>query len=98
MVSFKYSLLILLIAVLDLVRAEDGAYIVARLIQTLIVVVIFVLMGVAIYKCVKKNEKFYNDGDYTTCEYCGLFRKQSNVKVRQSQTLEEPFKSLSAID
>lgn len=70
MVSFKYSLLILLIAVLDLVRADDGAFIVAQLIKVVIILVVLIIMGVAIYRCIKKNESFYNDGDYTTCEYC----------------------------
>ena len=68
MFSFKHCLLILLIAAIDLVKADDGAFVAQWTIRGIISLVVVVLIGIAIYKCVKRNEEYYNDGDYTTCE------------------------------
>ena len=57
------------VASLDLVRADDGLIVIQYLVKIIILIVVLVIMAVAIYKCMKKNDEYYNDGDYTTCEY-----------------------------
>ena len=69
MFSSKQCLLVVLLAILDLAKADDGFIVVQYLIKLVVLVVIIAIMGIAIYKCVKRNEQYYNDGDYTTCEY-----------------------------
>ena len=76
MASFKHSLLILLIAVLDLVRADDNEgyiFILATILRLFFYwVLIFLLVG--IYKCLKYafRKCARGNGEDPTCEYCDL--------------------------